>query len=64
VSSLTALLRGFPRQQIVDPVDFAVWNAGECVGKPSLGINAIQLGGLYQGASDGGGFAACLRSHE
>jgi hypothetical protein len=57
-------LRGFPRQQIVDPVDFAVWNVGECVGKPSLGIDAIQLGVLYQGASGGGGFAACLRSHE
>jgi hypothetical protein len=28
------------------------------VGQPSLGINAVQLGGLDQGVSDGGRLAA------
>ena len=53
-----------PWQQIVDPVDLVVWNAGEGVGEPGLGIDAIEFCGLDQGVGDGGGFAAGLRTDE
>ena len=41
-----------------------VWDAGEGVGEPGLGIDAIELGGFDQGVGDGCGFAAGLRSDE
>ena len=44
--------------------DLAVRGAGECIGQPRLGIDAIQLGGLDQGAGDGSGTAAGLRADE
>jgi hypothetical protein len=41
-----------------------VGDAAEGVGEPCLRVDAVQLGGLYQGIDDGGGFAATLGPHE
>jgi len=49
-----------PGQQINDPVDLVVRDAGKGVGEPGLGIDAAQLGGFDQGLGDGNGFAAGL----
>ena len=59
-SGLTSLWCGFPRQEIVDPVDLVVWDSGKCVGQPGLQIDAIQFGCFDQGVGDGGSFATGL----
>jgi hypothetical protein len=64
VSGLLALLGCVPRQELIDAGDLAVWDVGERVSQPSLGIDAVELGGLDQGAGDGGGAAAGLRADE
>jgi len=45
---LDAEERAGPWQQIIDAIDFMVWDAGKCVGQPDLRINAIQFGGFDQ----------------
>ena len=37
-------------------------NVAEHIGKPGLGIDAVELGGLDQGVGDGGGFTAAFRA--
>jgi hypothetical protein len=53
-----------PRQQVADAVNLVIRDAGECVRKPCLWVDTIQLGGFNQGIGDGGGLAASLRSDE
>jgi hypothetical protein len=63
-SGLPALLGCVPRQELIDAGDLAVGDAGQGIGEPGLGIDAIELGGLDQGAGDGGGAAAVKRPDE
>lgn len=58
----TALWRGFPRRQVIDAADRIVCDACQSVGQKCLRTDTVQLGGFDQGASDGSGFAAGLRS--
>ncbi len=38
-----------PGQELVDFGDLVVWDAGERVGEPDLGVDAVELGRLDQG---------------
>lgn len=44
--------------------DLVVRDTGQRIGEPYLRIQAIELGGFYQGVGDGGGLAACLGADE
>jgi hypothetical protein len=49
-----------PGQQFINVVDLVVGNSGEDNVEPSLGVDAIELGGLNQGEGNGHGFATTL----
>ena len=51
---LRSILSVTPRHQFVQPSDFVIGDAAEDIGQPSLGIDAVQLGGLDQRIGDGG----------
>jgi hypothetical protein len=53
-----------PGQQIVDPVDRVVGNAGEDVAQVGLRIEAVQGRGLDQGVEDRGPAAPGIRAGE
>ena len=53
-----------PRQQLVQPGDLVISNAGEDVGEPALRIDAVEFGGLNEGVGDGHGLAAAFGAHE
>jgi len=58
VSGLSALSRGFPRQEIIHAIDLVVWDAGEHIGQLCLWVDIVQFGGFDQGVGDGSGLAA------
>ncbi len=47
-------------EQLVDLVDLVVRDARQGVGEPGVGIDAVELGGLDQGAGNCGGLSAGL----
>ena len=53
-----------PGKQVIDFGDLVVWDAGEGVGEPGVGIDGVELGRFDQGVGDGGRLAACFGSDE
>jgi hypothetical protein len=53
-----------PRQQLVEPVDGVIVDAGEHVGEPGLRIDAVEVGGLDQRVHHGGALAAAVGACE
>jgi hypothetical protein len=37
-----------PREKLINPPDWMIWESGEHVGEPGAWINIIELGGLYR----------------
>src|SRR4051812_33220351 len=52
-----------PRQELIEPPDVVIVDAGEHVGAPSSRIDAVELCGLDQRKYDGGALAAWLTRH-
>ena len=48
----------FPGQEVLDAVDLVIWDAGDGVGEPCLGINAVEFGGFDQCVCDSCGAPA------
>jgi hypothetical protein len=57
-SGLTALRHPLRWQEVSEACDLAVGEAGECVGRPLLRVDAVELGSLDPGAGNGRGAAA------
>ena len=53
-----------PWQQVVDPVDLVVRDAGEGVGEPGAAFDGFEFGCFDQGVGNGGGLAARLEPDE
>jgi hypothetical protein len=52
----------FPWQQIVDPIDRMIGDAGDDIGKPSLGVDAVEACGFDERVDDRRALAARIRS--
>ena len=53
-----------PRQQLIQPIDLVIGDAGEDIGEPSLWVDAVQLGRFDQGVGGRGRLAAALGADE
>ena len=51
---------GLPGKELVDLGDGAVWDFGDHPCQPSLGIDAIEFGGLDKGVNHSCGLAALV----
>jgi hypothetical protein len=53
-----------PGQELIEVVDIVIIDAQQHVGKPSLGIDVVELGGMDQRQHDRGAPAATIGSGE
>jgi hypothetical protein len=57
------LLSVTPKQQLIDPVDLVIGNAGKGIGEPGLRIDAVELRAFDEAVGDRVGFATAFGAY-